>query len=161
MANTNQTTDDLVITRFFEAPRELVFQAWTNPEHLMRWWGPKNFTSPVCKIDFQVGGKYLFSMRSPEGQDFWSMGVYREIVIPEKIIFTDSFADEKGNPVPASHYGMENFPDELIVTLLFEEEQQGKTKLTLRHTGLPAGEMREMTNSGWNESLDKLAESLK
>jgi uncharacterized protein YndB with AHSA1/START domain len=150
---------ELVITRVFDAPRELVWKAWTDPEHLMRWWGPKYFTSPACKIDLRVGGKYLFCMRSPEGKDFWSTGVYREIVEPERIVWTDSFADEKGNPVPASYYGMPgDWPEEMLVTVTFEE-RQGKTKLTLRHAGHPA-EIGEMAEAGWNGSLDKLAETL-
>jgi uncharacterized protein YndB with AHSA1/START domain len=150
---------ELVITRVFDAPRELVWKAWTDPEHLMRWWGPKYFTSPSCKIDLRVGGKYLFCMRSPEGKDFWSTGVYREIVELERIVWTDSFADEKGNPVPASHYGMPgDWPEELLVTVTLEE-RQGKTKMTLRHAGFPV-EMGEMAEAGWNGSLDKLAESL-
>jgi uncharacterized protein YndB with AHSA1/START domain len=151
---------EIVLTRVFEAPRELVWKAWTEPERLMRWWGPKGFTSPVCKIDLRVGGVYLFCMRSPEGRDYWSTGVYREIVAPERIVCTDSFADEKGNPVPASDYGMAgDWPAELLVTVTFED-QQGKTKLTLRHAGIPSGEMSDMTQAGWNESLDKLAEAL-
>ena len=140
---------ELVITRIFDAPRELVWKAWTDPEHLTRWWGPKGFTSPACKIDLRVGGKYLFCMRSPEGKDFWSTGVYREIVEPERIVWTDSFADEKGNPVPASHYGLPgDRPEEMLVTVTFEEHQ-GKTKMTLRHAGFPA-EISEMAEAGWN-----------
>lgn len=152
---------ELVIARLFDAPRQLVWKAWTDPEHLMKWWGPKSFTAPVCKMDFRVGGKYLFCMRSPEGQDFWSTGVYREIVPLEKIVCTDSFADENGNIVPASQYGMPgDWPEELLVTITFEDED-GKTKMTLKHVGLPEGEMGEMAGAGWNESFDKLAESLK
>jgi uncharacterized protein YndB with AHSA1/START domain len=127
----------------------------------MRWWGPKDFTSPVCKIDLRVGGKYLYCMRSPEGQEFWSTGVYREIVPPERLVVTDSFADKDGNVVPASDYGLgDDFPLELQVTVTFEEHQ-GKTKMTLHHSGIPAGEIREMTEAGWNQSFDKLGESLK
>ena len=101
-------------------------------------------------------------MRSPEGQDFWSTGEYRELVKPERIVYTDSFADAQGNVVSPTHYGMgEDFPAVLLVTLTFAEHGTGKTKFTLRHEGLPAGEMLEMTMSGWNTSLDKLAESLK
>jgi uncharacterized protein YndB with AHSA1/START domain len=160
-ATSNAATDaregEVVITRIFDAPRELVWKAWTEPEHLRRWWGPKNFTSPACQIDLRVGGKYLYCMRSPEGQDFWSTGVYREIVPFEKLVCTDSFADENGNVVPATHYGMgADFPLEMEVTVTFEE-QEGKTRMTLRHVGLPAGQMREMTGAGWNESFDKLA----
>ncbi|MBM9499182.1 SRPBCC domain-containing protein [Leptospira sp. 201903071] len=161
MTKNNQTLNEIVITRIFDAPRELVFKAWTEPEHLMRWWGPKNFTSPECKIDFRIGGKYVFCMRSPEGQNFWTTGVFREIVIPEKFVYSDSFADDKGNPVPASHYGFQGeFPDETTVSLTFETVDN-KTKLTLRHIGLPAGEISEMTKVGWNEMIDKLNESLK
>jgi len=139
----------------------MVWKAWAEPEHVMKWWGPKNFTAPFCKMDFRVGGKYLYCMRSPEGQDFWSTGVYKEIVPLEKIVCTDSFADEKGNIVPASQYGMPgDWPEELLVTVTFEDEG-GKTKMTLRHVGLPAGDMGEMAGAGWNESFDKLAEGLK
>jgi len=138
-----------------------VWKAWTEPERMKRWWGPKVFTAPVIKIDLRVGGKYLFCMRSPEGQDFWSTGVYREIVEPERIVCTDSFADEKGNVVPATYYGIgSDFPLELQVTLTFEEHD-GKTKMTLRHVGFPDGQMSDMAKVGWNESFDKLAEILK
>ena len=154
---------DLVIERIFDAPRELVWKAWTEPERVMRWWGPKEFTSPAAQIDFRVGGKYLFAMRSPgfqEGRDLWSTGVYREIVPLERIVRTDSFADEKGNVVPATYYGMNaDMPLEMLVTVTFEEHE-GKTKLTLHHVGIPAGADREGANQGWSESLDKLAEYL-
>lgn len=157
---TEPATRELVITRVFNAPRKLVWKAWTEPEHFKKWWGPKNFTSPVCKIDLRVGGAYLSCMHSPEGQDFWSTGVYREIVPLERLVYTDSFSDAQGNVVPASHYGMPgDFPLEMLVTVSFEEDG-GKTRMTLRHTGLPAT-MNDMTNAGWNESFDKLAESLR
>ena len=152
---------ELVITRIFDAPRELVWKAWMEPDRFMRWWGPKNFTAPVCKIDLRVGGSYLYCMRSPEGQEYWSTGVYREIVPMERLVMTDSFADEKGNVVPASHYGMPgDWPSELVVTVTFEDHD-GKTKMTLKHVGLPPGTMSDLTNVGLNESLDKLADSLK
>jgi len=137
-----------------------VWKAWTDPERMKKWLGPKGFTSPVCKIDLRVGGRYLNSMRSPEGRDFWSTGIYREILMPERLVMTDSFADSEGNVVPATYYGLSaDFPLELKVTVTFEEHDGG-TKLTLKHAGIPAGEMREQTEAGWNESLDKLAENL-
>ncbi len=152
---------EILITRVFDAPRELVFKAWTDPGMLMRWWGPKSFTAPHCAIDLRVGGKYLFCMRSPEGQDYWSTGVYREIVPPERLVMTDSFADADGNVVPATHYGMgADIPLELHVTVTFEEFE-GKTRMTLRHVGFPPGEMSDLVGAGWNESFDKLAEALK
>jgi uncharacterized protein YndB with AHSA1/START domain len=154
---------DLVITRIFNAPRELVWKAWTDPEYMRRWWGPKGFTTPVCKIDFQVGGIYLNCMRSHESKDYWSTGVYREIVEPERIVMTDSFADKEGNVVPASHYGMSgDWPLEMLVTVTFEEHN-GKTKLTLRHSGIGGITATDRANmqQGWSESFDKLAEILK
>jgi uncharacterized protein YndB with AHSA1/START domain len=161
MANQDKNSRELTITRVFDAPRALVWKAWTDPQQLMRWWGPKDYTSPFCKIDLRVGGRYLFCMRSPEGQDYWSTGVFRELVPMERIVLTDSFADEQGNVVPASYYGMgEDFPQELEVTVTLEEVGD-KTRMTLRHAGMPEGEMREQTRAGWNESFDKLAESLR
>jgi uncharacterized protein YndB with AHSA1/START domain len=152
---------EIMIRRVFDAPRELVWKAWIDPEHFQRWWGPKDYTCPFCQMDLRVGGKYLNCMRSPEGQDFWSTGVYREIVPPERIVYTDSFADAEGNVVPATHYGMNpDFPLEMLVTVTLED-YEGKTKMTLKHSDLPAGEMGELTGAGWNESFDKLAENLK
>lgn len=150
----------LVIIREFDAPRELVWRAWSDPELSKRWWGPKGFTAPVIEIDFRVGGRYLFCMRSPEGKDFWSTGTYREIVPMERIVCSDSFADEHGNAVPATYYGFgEDFPLELQIAVTFEE-RGGKPKMTLTHTGMPGGDMSAMATAGWNESFDKLAAAL-
>jgi uncharacterized protein YndB with AHSA1/START domain len=152
---------ELVIGRIFDAPRELVWKAWTEPERVRRWWGPKGFTAPVCKIDLRVGGVYHCCMRSPEGKDYWSTGVYREIVPFERIVSTDSFADEKGNVVPATYYGLStDFPPEMILTVTFEEHE-GKTKLTLRHLGIPPGPDHDNTQAGWSQSFDKLDEILR
>lgn len=161
--NLNEATavNELVITRIFEAPRELVWKAWTEPNLTTKWWGPKDFSAPVCKIDLHVGGKYHFCMRAPDGKDYWSTGVYKEIIEQERLVCTDSFADEHGNIVPATHYGMVGeFPLELQVTITFDEIE-GKTRMTLKHTGMPSGEMGDMARQGWNESFDKLAECLK
>ncbi len=157
------TTDadrELVITRIFDAPRDLVWKEWTEPERVRRWWGPKGFTAPVVQIDLRVGGKYLYCMRSPEGQDYWGTGVYREIVPPERIVSTDSFSDERGNVVPAAYYGLNpDYPMEMLVTVTLED-QGGKTRFTLRHEGSPSGEERDSMRDGWNQSLDKLAGDL-
>lgn len=148
---------ELIIVRTFNAPRKAVWQAWTEAEHLMRWWGPQGFTAPDCRVDLRVGGSYLFCMRSAAGEDFWSTGVYREIVPFERLVCSDSFADATGNVVPASHYGMaEAFPLELQVTVTFEGDAD-ITLMTLRHAGIPPGEASEMCRAGWNESFDKLA----
>jgi uncharacterized protein YndB with AHSA1/START domain len=155
MAVKNNSNKDLLITRVFDAPLEIVWKAWTEAEQLKKWWGPKTFTAPVINNDLRVGGKYLYCMRGPDGKDYWSTGVYKEIIPLRKIVATDSFADEKGNIVSASQYGMGNdFPLEVLLTVTFEDIN-GKTKLTIIHSDLPAGDMKEMTGLGWNESLDK------
>lgn len=151
---------ELVIERVFDAPRELVWKAWTDPEAMMQWWGPRGYTTPHCEIDARTGGTFFLCMRSPEGNDIWVKGEYREVVEPERIVCTDCFADEHGNIVPASHYGMEgDFPLEMLITVMLED-MGGKTKMTLRHEGLPAGEQRDGANVGWNESFDRLDELL-
>ncbi|MCE9600562.1 MAG: SRPBCC domain-containing protein [Spirochaetia bacterium] len=147
----------VVIERLLDAPREVVWRAWTVPEERMRWWGPTGYTSPACKIDLKVGGKYLFCMETPEGQKMYSTGVYREIVLNERLVYVDSFSDGDGNVVSAEAYGMPaTIPLEMKITLTFEDVG-GKTKLTIVHEGLPAGEMSDMTVIGWNESIDRLA----
>ncbi len=151
----------LFITHIFDSPLNEMWKAWTKPESVMKWWGPKNFTAPVVKIDLKEGGSYLYSMRSPEGEDFWSTGIYKEIVPMERIVSTDSFADSDGKVVSASHYGMSgDWPLELTVTVTFEEDD-GKTKLTLQHQGFPNRENRDLAEAGWNESLNKLDKYLK
>ena len=97
---------ELIIMRIFDAPRELVWKACTEAERIKRWWGPEHFTAPTIENDFRVGGAYLFCMCSPEGEEYWTTGVFREIVPIERIVYTDAFADDHGNRVPASHYGM-------------------------------------------------------
>jgi uncharacterized protein YndB with AHSA1/START domain len=156
-AATSVVEKDLVITRVFDAPRDLVFKAWTEPERVMRWWGPNGFTTPVCKIDLRPGGVFHHCMRSSEGRDFWSKGVYREIVEPERIVCTDFFSDAAGNLVPPTHYGMSpDWPQEALVTVTFAEHE-GKTKFTLHHAvgSAPASE-RDQCRAGWTESLDRL-----
>jgi uncharacterized protein YndB with AHSA1/START domain len=161
----------LEFTRLFDAPQELVWRAWTEPEMLMKWWGPKNFTAPVCKVDLRVGGKYLFCMRGaarpnmPE-QDFWSTGTYKEISPMDRIVCTDSFSDAEGNIISASKYGMsEDIPLESLVTITFDIVDPTKTKLTISYSFDSDKEYDSMIatgiNQGWNEQLDKLAEALK
>jgi len=150
----------LVVERVFDAPRERVWMAWTDPDLVKRWWGPKGFTAPVCRISLRTGGSYFFCMRSPEGKDYCNTGFYREIVPLERIVATNSFADEKGNIVSSTSYGMNaGFAREMLQTVTFEEKG-GKTKLTVSHAGIPPGEDTENARKGWSQSLDKLADLL-
>jgi len=151
----------LLITRTFDAPRYLVFKAWTEPEHLMKWWGPKDFTCPVCKINLHPGGTYLYCMHSPDGKNYWGTGTYIEITEPERFTCTDNFADEYGNIVSPKSYGMsDDWPSEALITVDFSEKA-GKTNIVLKHSPIKPGKERDMCRQGWSESLDKLADYLK
>lgn len=155
---TSQPDNALSIVRVFNASSPEVFNAWSDPALIKKWWGPKHFTSPFCSLDFREGGTYLFCMRSPEGKDYWSTGKYLKIVTNKLIQCSDSFADDKGNVVSAAYYGMgSDFPLELLVTVSFGDRDDGSCELILKHEGIPAGEMADLTKAGWNESLDKLA----
>ncbi len=152
---------ELVIERVFDSPREFIWRVWTEPERVKRWWGPKVFTAPVIKIDLRVGGEYLYCIRGPDGKDYWSKGTFKEIVAPERLVLTDSFADEEGNTVPATYYGMSpNFPLESLATVTFEKAPGNKTEFTLHYSGVPAEDF-DNAMTGWNESFDKLAEYLR
>jgi len=156
-----QDTDvSLVLTREFDAPAERVFRAWTEPEEVKRWWGPKGFTCPVWESDLRVGGLALSCMRSPEGQEFWSRGEYVELERPRRIVCTDSFSDAQGNVVSAEEYGMSaDWPLEAQIAVTFEE-RDGRTFMRLEHTPLVPGPDRDMCREGWSESFDKLEEYL-
>ena len=90
---------ELVITRVFDAPRELVFKVWTDPKHLAQWWGPRCFTNPVCEVDLRVGGAWRIIMRAPDGAEYPGGGIYREIVRNEKLVFTNAALNKDGKPL--------------------------------------------------------------
>lgn len=150
---TKPAARELTITRIFDAPRELVFKAWTDPVHLAQWWGPQYFTNPVCKVDARPGGALYIQMTDPDGVAYPVKGTIQEIVPPERLVFTTaSFEDEAGNPQL-----------EGLNTVMLEDFQ-GKTRLTLHVTILKAAPKvawaLDGMNEGWSGSLDKLAEEL-
>jgi uncharacterized protein YndB with AHSA1/START domain len=162
MQNSNPTKD-LIVTRTFDAPVELVWKLWTDPEQVKTWWGPAQYTSPSCEIDLREGGKYLFCMRSPEdqgGRDFYSVGTYQKIVALERLEFTQSFADEHGNIIPTARMGMPDMPDEVRTVVEFEKLEDNKTKMTITQYDQPANQMFEYAVAGWGQSFDKMAASL-
>jgi uncharacterized protein YndB with AHSA1/START domain len=153
-------TRDLVMSLVINAPREIVWQAWTQPERLMRWFAPEPFTSPAAKVDLRPGGQFLYCMRSPEGAEYWGKGVYQEVAAPARLVYLDTFADEEGNPVGPETYGLNpDYPAETLVTVTLAD-QGGTTFLTLLHAGLPAGEGSDMTEAGWRSQLDRLKKVL-
>jgi uncharacterized protein YndB with AHSA1/START domain len=153
-------TNEIVIERIFNAPRELVWRAWTEAKHFQQWFGPKVFTVPNCTIDFREGGKYLFAMMDPAGKKFWVTGTYETIRPMEFVEYTDCFADEQGNMVGSAHYGFgDAMPMIMRVSLTFED-LGAKTRMTLRHGEFQSAEMVEMTKASWIESFEKLQASL-
>lgn len=146
-ASTTVASDrELVITRAFAAPRAIVFEAWSRPEHLIKWFGPRDFALAHCDVDFRIGGSYRFCMRSPEGEDHWVWGEYREIVEPERIVFTWNREHPNGEIWSST-----------IVELSFGENN-GETAFTLRHTPFETVAYREEHGIGWGQALDRLAE---
>jgi uncharacterized protein YndB with AHSA1/START domain len=152
---------ELVITRIFDAPRALVFKAWTEAERLAQWWGPKNFTMGVVRHDLRPGGYFHYSMRSPQGDEMWGKFVYREIVAPERIVFVNCFADAGGNIV--RNPWLEVWPLEILNTLTLTEKA-GKTTLVLRGAPIDATEgerqafaaMQKSMHQGFAGTFDQL-----
>ena len=134
----------LVIERVFEARRELVFDAWTRVEHLVRWFGPKDFTLPFCEIDFRVGGSYRFCMRSPEREDHWVWGEYQEIVRPERLVFTWNREDSNGDIWSST-----------VVKASFREQHE-HTAFTLEQSLFETVPYRDEHGFGWGQALDRL-----
>jgi uncharacterized protein YndB with AHSA1/START domain len=139
---------ELVVERTFNAPRDLVFQVWTDPRHVAEWWGPEHFDNPVCELDPRPGGAILIHMRAPDGAVYPMTGTFEEVVPPERLVFSAAAIDENGAPY---------LEDRTTVTFT---EEGGKTKMTLRAaitraTPEAAGALGGM-EEGWNQSLDKL-----
>jgi uncharacterized protein YndB with AHSA1/START domain len=136
----------------FDAPRELVFQAWTDPARLKRWWGPRHFTNPVCEVDLKAGGAWKIVMRGPDGAEHTAQGVYREIVPPERLVFTNEALDKDGKLLLEG------------ITTVSLADVDGKTKLILhtRMKGLVpfAQQMLDGMETGWSQSLDRLVEEI-
>ena len=139
---------EVVLTRVFDAPRALVFSTWTDPRHLAQWWGPRDFTNPVCELEVRVGGKILIHMRAPDGTVYPMTGTFREVVTPERLVFTAVAEDQDGHALL-----------EGLVTVTFEE-QGGKTRLTVREKAVAlapvASPMIARMETGWAQSLDRL-----
>lgn len=150
-ATTDVSERELVMERVFNAPRELVFKAWTEPEHLAHWWGPKGWTLPVCTVDLRPGGEWHYCMRGPEGEESWGKATYREIVPPERLVYVDTFSDAEGNVNPA-------LPQMVIAVEFFEHE--GKTKVVSRSLFATVEERDTVLAmgavEGMNETLDRL-----
>jgi uncharacterized protein YndB with AHSA1/START domain len=140
-------------TRFFDAPRERVFEAWTRAEHLEHWFGPKRFSIHSAEADARPGGVFRLCMRSPDGKDYWVRGSYREVVAPERLVIACSAHDEEGIARL-----------EEVINVSFTE-QGGKTKLVLNATargqGDLAGKFLAGMEEGWAQTIDRLGTHLR
>ena len=151
-----------IISRAFNAPRKVVWKAWTEREQMMRWFGPKGCTIPVAKLDFRVGGEFHYCMRQPNGAEMWGKWTFREIVAPEKIVLANSFADQDGNAIRPPFPGV--WPLHMLTETTFIE-RDGKTTITLKWLPLDASpeeiktfdQMRGSFTQGWTGTFDQLA----
>lgn len=166
MSNNNPTTKrDLVVTRTFDAPIELVWKAWNDPEHVMQWWGPDYFTSPSAKMDFREGGTSLVCMRAPKefgGQDFYNTWTYKKIVPLERIEFIQNLADKDGNQADPLTMGLPTeFPKDIRTVITFKDLGNGKTEMSVTEYGLltPDTEMGKSAELGLNQTVDKMGAS--
>jgi uncharacterized protein YndB with AHSA1/START domain len=153
---------DFVISRVFDAPRDLVWRCFAEPERMNEWFGPKGSVIVASTMDFRVGGTYLGAMRDPSGRVMWAKFVYREIVAPERLVWVHSFSDEAGGLT--RHPLSPTWPLELLTTVTFEEVPSGKTNLTIRWSPLNAraeenktfDAARDSMTQGWSGTFERL-----
>jgi len=155
MSDNTVSKDAIVIERTFDAPVDLIWQLWTQPEHFKNWYGPQGFSVPVAEMDVRVGGKrrVCMEMQTPEhSMTFWTTGEYLEVVPNQRLVYTEIVADEDGNMVEGMNDGDQPTITEVTVLL---ENLDGRTKMVMTHAGLPPE--AEGANEGWSQSFDKLA----
>ena len=154
MSNSTISKDAVVMERIFDAPVELIWQMWTQPEHFKKWYGPRGFTVPVAQMDVRVGGKRLvcMEMQKPDGSmKMWTTGEYIEVIPNQRLVYTESMADENGNVVTRSE---NDYPITTEVTVLLEDLGK-RTKMVMTHAGVPVD---TGANAGWEQAFDKLAD---
>lgn len=155
----NAAAKEVVIVRVFDAPRELVYRAWSDAEHLLRWYAPDGCTLSYCKVDVRRGGALHSCIRTPDGTECWCSGVYKEVMPPERLVFTLHLSDARGGFVEPkdSHLGgFPEWPRETTVTVTFEN-LSGKTKLTLHQTVQEEVARRTGAYPSWLQMFDRLA----
>jgi uncharacterized protein YndB with AHSA1/START domain len=161
MADNQGSQDSVVIERSFDAPVDVVWQMWTDPEHFKAWYGPDAATIPVAKMDVRVGGTRLvcMEMQSPDGpMQMWFTGEFREVIKNQRLVYTESMSDENGNVAAPEDRGMpEGHPTTTEVRVELEDVG-GRTKMLMTHAGIPAGSPGA---AGWVMALDKLAARVK
>lgn len=154
--NERMAQDEILIERVFDAPIEMIWQFWTQPEHFKRWYAPEGFSVPVAEMDVRVGGKRLIcmEMQTPAGsRKMWTAGVYREVSPYTRLVFTESMSDEQGNITAA---GMEETSQPMTTEVTVSLEAVGeRTKMVMTHAGMPQG--GEGAREGWQQAFNKLS----
>lgn len=158
----NPKIEPFVISRTFEAPRELVFKAFTEVERLKHWWGPKGFKVIASTMDLRPGGTYHYGFQAPDGSAMWGKFVYREVAAPERIVFVNSFSDERGGIT--RHPLHSDWPLEMLSTFLFEDAGSGRTKVTINWVPINESDAERRTfeegrgsmTQGWTGTFEHL-----
>jgi len=164
-ASKSDTAADFVISRVFDAPRDLVWKAFTDPERMRHWWGPKGFKVIASTMDLRPGGTYHYGLKAPDGSIMWGKFVYRDIVAPERVVLVSSFSDEAGGTT--RHPGHLSWPLEMLSVFTFED-LGGQTRFTVRWAPYNAtaderktfDDGRDSMQQGWGGTLDQLADYL-
>jgi uncharacterized protein YndB with AHSA1/START domain len=151
----------MVVTRTFDVRAERLWRAWSDPDEVMRWWGPLGFTSPVCLMDFHEGCVTLLCMRSEEGWELFNTWTYRSIVPMERIEYVHGFADRDWNPVAPAQLGLASgIPDEVLNIVTFTAIDDVTTELTVHEYGYENQEIVEVSRAGVEQFLDKMVTSV-
>jgi len=157
MTDKNGSQDAVIIERSFDAPVDLIWQMWTDPEHFSAWYGPDGAAIPVAKMDVQVGGTRLVAMdvKTPGGpMRMWFTGEYREVVENVRLVYTESMSDENGNVLSPSDMGMPAGHPTTTEVRVELEDVGGRTNMVMTHAGIPSDSPGA---AGWAMALDKLA----
>jgi uncharacterized protein YndB with AHSA1/START domain len=162
ITNDGTETFDVVVRRLLDAPVEEVWKAWSDPEYVMRWWGPTGFTSPSAEMDFRVGGASLVCMRTPAeygGQDIYNTWTYTTIDPHELIEFVSNFADEDGTHLDPAAMGMPpGVPYDVPHVITFKAVGEGsRTEMTVTEYGYTTEQARDLSRAGMEQCLDKMA----
>lgn len=152
-----ESSPDFMLTREFDAPRALIWEAWTKPEHLTKWWGPVGFDTPVFEVDLRVGGKMKFCMRGPEGMEIWCGGEYLEIDEPSRYLSTSYFCDAEGNQIDPVSIGFSpEWPKVSQFEVAFEDLGE-RTRVTVHQFGISVDLAKSvMADQGWGSQFTKL-----
>lgn len=162
--STKAESKDFVISRVFDAPRDLLWKCFTEPERMKQWWGPKGFKVIASDMDLRVGGTYHYGMKAPDGSTMWGLFAYREIVPQERLVLVDCFSDEKRGVT--RHPMAPVWPLQMLSTFIFEDVPGGETRFTVRWSPYEAtpeeqamfesDQSRVSMTNGWSGTMDQL-----